>query len=428
MCLVWFLVSAVFLFNSTMGIPPELLLAKGKGKNFSKIPEDGGGTGTISLDPREIECFTSDGYFDPPLVEQGLISTFQTAGSQDCWRFCKVMSDCLGVQYNISDSLCSTFGFISNWKETRTSSEKGPPDLLVQFKRCSMPHRGLTLEKATEMSEDDKELVLLNANARKYSCLDVKKLVRDSTVTRVLRFDDCYNSDRWILRPVDGVNSSYQLFHISPSKHPNLVLNAVMINESRNLVKATLINRDISEEKKSESHIMFTSPTFIYGRENSYLISSYGLLQNGYGALSLQIGRGQQQQQLQQLSVQFFSTETFQQPQICLPSQFKRRNASVRLPKNQPFFLPGAPVEVHCAPGYGVKELNYTVSQTLVCSGKARPASCTEVPNSELIRYQRQRNALGVLVGVLLVIKMIILAVYEAGKLRETCPGPRMVE
>ena len=54
----------------------------------------------------------------------------------------------------------------------------------------------------------------------------------------------------------------------------------------------------------------------------------------------------------------------------CPISQFSVPHSTVRNTDNLPFFLPGHQVEILCDQGYGVKRLNYTTLQIVVCPGE----------------------------------------------------------
>ena len=61
----------------------------------------------------------------------------------------------------------------------------------------------------------------------------------------------------------------------------------------------------------------------------------------------------------------------------CPISQFSVPHSTVRNTDNLPFFLPGHQVEILCDQGYGVKRLNYTTLQIVMCPGEASTGEAT---------------------------------------------------
>ena len=143
--------------------------------------------------------------------------------------------------------------------------------------------------------------------------------------------------------------------------------------------------------------------------------------------------------------ISFRNPKIYQQNGMSCPlSQFSIPHGVVKNKKEFPFVLPGYQVEIQCDPGYGVKLLNYTSTQTLVCSEDAKPRLCVRIKSIRVTVNKNKDegfndlcNLFLFLVIVSLVIAVVLLVILlkrsrqrtevkDLEKADNTLPNPSM--
>ena len=108
----------------------------------------------------------------------------------------------------------------------------------------------------------------------------------------------------------------------------------------------------------------------------------------------------------------------------CSLSQFTLPHGRVRNKENLPFFLLGQEVEIKCEEGYGVRRLNYTALQTLVCSQGAKPRPCTRIHRNRSTAANSDKSChlfqVAAIVSTTIVVILVVVLLRSRGERSKT--------
>ena len=319
---------------------------------------------------------------------KGHLYTFTSAGLSQCWMYCKFLFKCWDIIFDTLSSTCSMFD-INAVIFVRQSSAN-----LTVSKRCmeSGAPIGSNFSETLSLSQSDSPGFLIRNAVAIISCLNKRGMPENETVTLRdvsygLTWRSCNKANRWMLREVE---SEEFYFHISPVGEPDLCLDVRMFIPTRENMYENLTQAFVAKCGNYSSQMMTIPPSLMVSYDDStvkYSIYSISELQDsGYFSI---LFTGEDVCDCESLTDIAFINPKFYPPsdnQICSISQFATRHGTVRNKENLPFFLPGQKVEVFCNQGYGVKSLNFTSLQVVVCNKRARPLPCTRIAPSRLKR------------------------------------------
>ena len=351
------------------------------GRNSSQNTAQGSGLDSDMLQ----ECIESSSVPNP---QKGHLYTFTSVGISQCWMFCKYLFKCWDFTFDPLSSTCSMFDINSVIFLDESSLN------LSVSKRCmeSDSPKGSNFSETLSLSESNSPGFLIRNDVGIISCLSTRGIPESKTATLTdasygLTWRSCNKATRWMLR---GVNEVELYYHISPVGDSDLCLDVRMLIPSRENMYGNLTQAFVAKCGNNSSQMMTIPPSLMVSYDNStvkYSIYSVSELQeSGYFSI---LFTGENVHDSESLcDISFINPKFYPQSdnQICSISQFSTRHGTVRNKENLPFFLAGQTVEVLCNQGYGVKSLNFTSLQVVVCNKSARPLPCTRIASSRQTR------------------------------------------
>ena len=398
-------------------IPSEVPL-----KPYSSPPDPSEPANNEELD--FMPCFSIDIPKDP---DKGHLNTFSTTGALQCWLYCKSNFKCFSLSFEILSSTCSLFDGDSIMSNREV--EKGFSITLE--KHC------MEMSKKTSLGASITDIIYLSISGVGFlieqalyqiTCLTKGKSLRtkpEDDVSYRLKWKPCKEGSKWVLKDpvrqdleVEGVD----LYQISPADELDLCLEVLVAEDGLKMAILSTCRSLLPEEEDpqlffvrieqtiidQDLHSIFSRP----GSEKFFDILFTGKDFN-YLANSL-------------FGISFREPSFYEQEgkSSCPLSQFSTPHGVMRNKENVPFVLPGSQVEIQCDQGYGVKNRNYTPTQTLVCSEDAKPQLCTKssrVRNKENGKEDLCHFFLTVgIVSTIIAVMLLVMLLKKKGQQKKT--------
>ena len=209
---------------------------------------------------------------------------------------------------------------------------------------------------------------------------------------------------RWILREVEHADivtsaneDEYRLYTVHPQNNPGMCFDTVLNKSNRTQVILTKCKnsfRAIAEETQlmyletyTLSHSLGASASPSYSIFSAFKKN----LQNQKNRLKI-LHTGTNPSKLEALYGLKFLDPGDVLTRFCSLSQLSTLNGRVRNEYGLPFVLYGQKVEVRCDPGYGVRSLNYSGLQTILCTNTSRALPCRRIGSNSKKKNKSSKN------------------------------------
>ena len=312
---------------------------------------------TTQSDHQDIlnqSCISSKGLASYPTTS--VLNSFKTTDLQYCWRYCKVTRLCEVFVFHFITRVCSLY-----------------KDKMLMYRLESDPNIGVgmldcleCIGEISEVIEKSRSGVLIKMAQK---CLSVEHSENGTNYNYQLSWKNCEGADLWRLSKIEnsfGANNDRDFFRISKI-NSNIKLNW-MIKDGR----FGLIFPNEKSNISSRRILIDKSTTFV-GSVCKFDILAL-LDDKDYPILLNTIDGERPDWPLMSISFALpFS------PERCSLQQFSVQHGVVVNSGNVPYFLPRTPVHIECKSGYGVKALNYTPFQRLICHKDTRPRPCSVI-------------------------------------------------
>ena len=380
-------------------------------------------------------CLSSTWKIDP---RKGLIHSFTTTGAIQCWRYCDVIFRCAALSYEIINSTCSLFNKDQKTRrdprQNKTILSTTLLKLCMEDERIEKSSVGANITEVEYLSQSGKGFMIQNTDAT-IACLTKGQqpiVLPGVDGVYPLKWSSCTGSSRWVLNPVK--HESYkmpgqQLFQISPVGDKDLCIDVQVVGGIKPAVLKTCRNISLTEEDAQLMFVMLEPGTF-HGSDTAkhsiYSISGIeGKDSDTVSILFTELSEVTYYDWARSLyGISFRSPDMYNDHPSCSLSQFSLPHGAVRNKQNVPFFLLGQEVEIECEVGYGVRRLNYTALQTLVCSPGAKPRPCTRIYWNRNVAKEGNANSdnlchlfqVGAIVSTTLVGALVVLMLRSRGE------------
>ena len=314
-------------------------------------------------------CISRKGLASYP--RSSVLYSFKTTDLQQCWRYCKVTGQCEVFLFHFITRICSLYK--NNMLIYQLESD---PNISVAMLECLE-----CIGEVREVIEKSKSGVLIKMLQK---CLSVEHSENGTNYNYQLSWKNCKKADLWRLSKIEnysGANNDRDFVRISKI-NSNLELNWMIKDGGFGLI--------FPNEKSniSSRSLLIDKSTIIVGSVCKFEINS-NLDEHDVYPVQLNTMDGQHPS-LPLTSISFALPFS---PERCSLQQFSVQHGVVINLEEVPYFLPGTSVQIQCKPGYGVKALNYTPSQRVICHKSTRPRPCSvfkcgmESNKNELVLY-----------------------------------------
>ena len=200
-----------------------------------------------------------------------------------------------------------------------------------------------------------------------------------------LTWADCTQGTRWILRKADIVTSDngldvdqHSMYTVHPANNPDMCFDTIVNESNRTQVILTKCKKSFRALTK-ETQLMYLE-TYTDTSTPSYSIFSASKknLQNQKSHQQI-LHTGTKETKSEALYMVKFLDPGDVITGSCSLSQLSTPHGRVGNENPLPFVLYGHQVVVRCDPGYGVRSLNYSGLQTVVCSHTSRALPCRRI-------------------------------------------------
>ena len=319
------------------------------------------------------ECLTYDSKADK---SSSVLNMFKVSSLRSCWSYCNLAG------------VCSTFTFHSFTKKCVMFSKYLPSTVEKKNKNLTTGH--LTcLECLGGVNEvvnkSGSGVLIIHEYMLKCLAIDLKQIVANDTQGFRLRWKACAKSDRWVFITTENVyliwGRKLNLVRISSAKDPNSNLEWKIMKNNKTKTEMTQVFLTIKSNSTSQlfllekSRLSLDSCAFqVYGPHYKH-----GKMEGEYKS-NLYTSSLISQNNLEKV---FIHLQPPDQQNTCTSSEFFTKNSKVLNENKVPFFLPGSSVRIVCNEGYGIKGINYTQQQEVVCDKKDRPKRCSLITWNE---------------------------------------------
>ena len=157
----------------------------------------------MALSDQETACFETD----VALVgeEKDIILEFTVQGSQECWRYCRVLAQCSAIAFHIETGRCSLF----KKYEARPMENHERISNVILTKFCTERKTGLKEERALNLSREERGVLIMQGHDwMTMRCLTARVPPDQDR----LQWGVCNRADSWLIRPEKvGTRGTYQI-------------------------------------------------------------------------------------------------------------------------------------------------------------------------------------------------------------------------
>ena len=337
---------------------------------------------------RLASCFLSGRFIRS---KDGPLKSFTAAGASQCWLYCKSIMTCRALSFELMNGTCSLYGkyYEPYYQQHRTN--EGRPLTLVKrcMERMDKTSIVVMLPEIVSLSIAGTGFLIRRNFGENARCLSEGvslSMEMEEETYNAVTWKSCKKGSRWALQEVNHADDklmALKYYQISPVEDQDMCLDArthfaddrgqylsVFLSKCRNI---TSINDD--------PQIMFIEIEALpeTTHDNSARHSIFSISGVDEDGISILYTGTDYHESLHGIS--FMDPVLYRQVYMksCPLSQFSTPHGTVRNKENIPFVLPGLEVEIQCAQGYGVKRLNFTALQILVCSTDAKPQPCRRI-------------------------------------------------
>ena len=346
------------------GLPDEPKLAN------SHSPSQTAASSILPVTDNEDACFKSGLII--PIPPNGRATSFQTAGSYDCWRYCKISKSCKAISFDITNSTCSLLNRLYQLIIEKSSEGKS----VTLEKACVKTTNGMDAEMAVETSLEKGGVLIMEGNKLDNTCLVATQTLTDNNQTSIrLSWKNCYGAEKWIIvRTVTYTSRKYLNYRFSPANIPTHCLDV----EYKGSIATAVLN-ECDEGNNNQTMYLLKSYAHASVKDHSFYIHSQGLKeQKKEGDLILSIENNREDYEFLE-GILFQNPDNYTELHFCPIPQLSIPHGEPKNGANLPWFLPGHTVTVECDEGYGVAGLNVSPVQEVVCSEDAKPKPCLRV-------------------------------------------------
>ena len=403
--------------------------------SFSKPPAP-----VLPAPQRSLMSQPSIGYLTKCLVtnldihdDDGLLFSFRTIGAEVCSQYCLALTRCEIVSFHFLTGMCLLFSDHATFTrdlgtevaqsvamfKSCVEEERSGVDILTTgasiLLAVSLSHTGtgFYIQQRSVRNQDPMCLAIgeeitaslsssdgenesgneVEENTNFSEDLDIEVITYTDTTKNPLGdqliWVSCAKGTRWSLHEVDNseirnlesLNVSL-LYRIQPTNSPEKCVDAI-VNESN--FSQAILRKCI---KSLKSQLMYLEPSSLSMSNDSYSIFSapeknLQLRRHGRGHPNILHTGSFRTSKLESLFAVKFVDPAKLQTRSCSLLQLSTHHGTVRNENNLPFILPGHVVEVQCDPGYGVRSLNYSGIQTVVCTDTSTPLPCRRIESKK---------------------------------------------
>ena len=377
-------------------------------------------------EPDVNECFETDHVYR---TNKGLLKTFSTSGALQCWQYCKYTFKCRVLSFEIVNSTCSLFSIDA---KSRAKVDKGSS--VIIYRHCmefsKVESLGASIKDIIRLSQSRVGFLIEQAVSQ-ITCLTKGKslkMVQDTLITNIsyrLMWAPCTEGSKWVLKELKDRELEAEeddVYQLSPADELDLCLDVLQDGMLRMAILSTC--RNVSDKEEDPQLIFVRSELSISYQDVYSILSKFG---GKYSGDIIFTGKGVINYAKSFYGVSFREPSFYEQegPSHCPLSQFSTPHGVMRNKENVPFVLPGSQVEIQCDQGYGLKNRNYTSTQTLVCSEDAKPRLCTRIISTKSGRVRNKESGkedlyhLFLAVGIVSTIIAVMLLVMLLKKRRQ---------
>ena len=299
-------------------------------------------------------CISRKGLASYP--SSSVLYSFKITGLQDCWRYCKMTGLCEVFVFHFITRVCSLYK--NKMLMYRLESD---PNIAVGIMECLE-----CIGELKEVIDKSRSGVLIKMLQK---CLSVEYSENVTNNNYQLSWTNCKRADMWRLsrsENVSGAHNNRDFFRISKI-NSNLELNWMIKDEGYGLIfpdkKSNISSRKILVDKS----------TVFVGSVCKFKV--YAFVDDKVHPIHLNTIDGK----VPSWPLTSISFALPSELKRCPLHQFSVQHGVVVNPDKVPYFLPGAPVLIECKSGYGVKALNYTPFQRVLCHKDTRPTPCSVI-------------------------------------------------
>ena len=350
----------------------------------------------------DVECLQTNVQIQE--TKKNVIASFKVAGSHDCWRYCKMMTKCVVISYDTFTGECT----LSKQNYSKTNTTLAGTRVIVE-KPCTDRTHGVEKEEIARLSSDQNGVLIMQCQDRlALRCLNARKQSADERKdpSYTLLWETCYGADSWLVEEVDHGTSTVSTTHyqISLAKDPGQCID-VEFNDS--LATVFLSHCREIQQQNRDHQVLFIIDA--YTHTAIYMADPVSLYSVGQDALLI-LHTSRVLDERQQLEGILFQ-DPLEYPKFdyCPVTQFDIARGKARNDDMLPFFLPGSKVIVECEGGFGVRKLNYSSIQEVVCSENTKVHPCKRVKTKSEFTYCSLYLAIGVLALIGCVVLLALL-------------------
>ena len=327
-------------------------------------------------------------------------AVFTTKGALECWQFCWISANCQHMQFDSFNGKC----WLSDHKIEK--EEKFSSILILSSKECFKKHlkytfgNNLPFETVLEFSKTGSGVRIRSTSAAR--CLNVVgKVGANLNKVYQLAWETCLLAHSWNFLKIENTDTDSKdiiTVKISLSSNPLWCLYGELSGgfSGRLTLQSFLVTNITS------------SPTLWIDE-----LSVGGYYSIAHIQTPLLLLEGETDGDAGLVNV-FFLKPPPQQERPCYPTQFQIKDGAVDIKANQPFFLPGSAVTVMCHHGFGVKKLNYSAKQVVLCTEKpVKLLNCSVEAPSQFSEYRELFLCVATALSIVVVAGIVLRVSFQ---------------
>ena len=315
------------------------------------------------------ECLSYDSKADK---SSSVLNMFKVSSLRSCWSYCNLAGVCSTFTFHSFTKKCVMFS-----KYHPSTVEKKDKNLITGHLTCLECLGGVN----EVVNKSGSGVLIKHEYMLKCLAIDSNQIVANDTQGFRLRWKVCAKSDRWVFITTEKVyliwGRKLNLVRISSAKDPNWSLEWKIMKNNKTKTEITQVFLTRKSNSTSQLFLLEKSrlsldscafqlmaPHYMEGEYKSNLYTSSLISQNNFEKV-------------------FIHLQPPDQQNTCTSSEFSTKNSKVLNENRVPFFFPGSSVRIVCNEGYGIKGINYTQQQEVVCDKKDRPKRCSLITWNE---------------------------------------------
>ena len=315
-------------------------------------------------------------YYSKADKSSSVLNMFKVNSLKSCWSYCYLAG------------VCKTFTFHSSTKKCVMYSKYHPSTVEKKNKYLATGHLTCLecIGGVNEVVNNNGSGVLIK-HEYMLQCLAIesKQIVANDTQGFRLRWKTCAKSDRWIFIATENVyliwGRKLNLVRISSANDPNWSLEwKTMIS---NMTETEMTQVFLTRKSNSTRQLFlleksnFSSDPCVFEIHSPHY--KHGKMEGEYKS-NLYTSSFESQKNLENVFIYLPHPD---QQNTCTSSELSTKNSKVLNENKVPFFLPGTSVRIVCNSGYGIKGMNYTQQQEVVCDTKNQPKRCSLITRNK---------------------------------------------